>query len=143
MSPFEALYGKSCRSPVCWDEVGERKLLGPELRHTMNEAIQKIRACMQIVQSRHKSYSDVSRKDLKFETGDKVFLKVATVKGVLRFGRKGKLSPQFIGHFEVLERIWPYSLSIGVATISIFDSQCFPCFVVEEVCDGFIPCGGL
>ncbi|XP_038892576.1 uncharacterized protein LOC120081620 [Benincasa hispida] len=88
MLPFEALYGKSCRSPVCWDEVGERKLLGLELVQTMNGEIQKIKAHMQTAQSRQKIYVDV-----------------APIKGVLRFGRKGKLSLRFIGPFEVLERI--------------------------------------
>ncbi|XP_038889256.1 uncharacterized protein LOC120079153 [Benincasa hispida] len=73
---FEALYGKSCKSSVCRDEVGERKLLGTELVQTTNEAIQKIRARMQPAQSRQKSYVDVRRKDLKFEIGDKVFLRV-------------------------------------------------------------------
>ncbi|XP_038902486.1 uncharacterized protein LOC120090662 [Benincasa hispida] len=105
MPPFEALYGKCCRSPVCWDEVGEQKLLGPELVQTMNEAIQKIRARMLTVQSRQKSYADVRRMDLEFEVGGKVFLKVAPMKGVLRFDKRGKLNPRFIGPFEILERV--------------------------------------
>ena len=103
MAPFEILYGKKCRSPVCWDEVGERRLLGPNLVQATNEAIQKIRTRMRTAQSRQKSYADVRRKDLEFEVGDKVFLKVSPMKGILRFGRKGKLSPRFIGPFEILE----------------------------------------
>ncbi|XP_038891659.1 uncharacterized protein LOC120081053 [Benincasa hispida] len=82
--PFEALYGKSCKSSVCQSEVGERKLLGPELVQTTNEALQKIRARMQQSQSRQKSYADVRRKDLEFKTGVKVFLKVAPMKGIVR-----------------------------------------------------------
>ncbi|XP_038875121.1 uncharacterized protein LOC120067654 [Benincasa hispida] len=81
MSPFEALYGKSFRSPVCWDEVGERRLLGPELVQTTNKAIQKIRARMQTAQSRQKSYVDIRRKDLEFETGVKSVLKDGTHEG--------------------------------------------------------------
>ncbi|XP_038895778.1 uncharacterized protein LOC120083942 [Benincasa hispida] len=77
--PFEALYGKSCKSLVCQGEVGESKLLGPKLVQTTNEAIQKIRARMQPTQSRQKSYADVRRKDLEFEIGDKVLLRVARI----------------------------------------------------------------
>ncbi|KAA0066897.1 pol protein [Cucumis melo var. makuwa] len=84
MAPFEALYGKCCRSSVCWGEVGEQRMLGPELVQTTNAAIQKIRARMLTAQSRQKSYADVRRKDLEFEVGNMVFLKVAPMKGVLR-----------------------------------------------------------
>ncbi|KAL0533323.1 hypothetical protein IC582_030139 [Cucumis melo] len=79
MAPFEALYGKCCRSHVCWGEVGEQRLMGPELVQYTNEAIQKIRFHMQTAQSRQKSYADVRRKDLEFDVGDKVFLKIGPV----------------------------------------------------------------
>ncbi|KAL0554375.1 hypothetical protein IC582_008294 [Cucumis melo] len=92
MAPFEALYGKCCKSSVCWGEVGDRRMLGPELVQTTNAAIQKIRARMLTAQSRQKSYTDRRRKDLEFEVGDMVFLKVAPMKGVLRFENKGKLA---------------------------------------------------
>ncbi|TYK26028.1 pol protein [Cucumis melo var. makuwa] len=105
MAPFEALYGKCCRSPVCWGEVGEQRLMGPELVQSTNEAIQKIRARMYTAQSRQKSYADMRRKDLEFDVGDKVFLKVAPMRGVLRFEKRGKLSPRFVRPFEILERI--------------------------------------
>ncbi|XP_038895932.1 uncharacterized protein LOC120084102 [Benincasa hispida] len=77
--PFEDLYGKSCKSPVCQGEVGERKLLGPELLQTTNEAIQKIIALMQPAQSRQQIYVEVRHKDLEFEIDDKVFLRVARI----------------------------------------------------------------
>ncbi|TYK04048.1 pol protein [Cucumis melo var. makuwa] len=80
MAPFEALYGKCCRSVVCRSEVGEQRLMGPELVQSTNEAIQKIRSRMQTVQNRQKSYADVRRKDLEFDVGDKVFLKVASMR---------------------------------------------------------------
>ncbi|KAA0035618.1 pol protein [Cucumis melo var. makuwa] len=107
MAPFEALYGKCCRSFVCWGEVGEQRMLGPELVQTTNAAIQKIKAHILTTQSRQKSYVDVRRKDLGFDVGDLVFLKVAPMKCVLRFEKKGKLSPRFVGPFEILERIGP------------------------------------
>ncbi|KAA0061194.1 pol protein [Cucumis melo var. makuwa] len=105
MTPFEALYGKCCRSLVCWGEVGEQRMLGPELVQTINAAIQKIRARMLAAQSRQKSYVDVRRKDVEFDVGDMVFFKMAPMKGVLRFEKKGKLSPRFVRSFEMLERI--------------------------------------
>ncbi|KAL4023299.1 hypothetical protein IC575_017051 [Cucumis melo] len=123
MAPFEALYGKCCRSLVCWDEVGEKRMLGPELVQTTNAAIQKIRARMLTTQSRQKSYADVRRKDLEFEVGDMVFLKVAPMKGVLRFVKKGKLSPRFVGPFEILERIGPvaYRLALPPSFAAVHD----------------------
>ncbi|KAL0544043.1 hypothetical protein IC582_019154 [Cucumis melo] len=114
MAPFEALYGKCCRSPVCWGEIGEQRLMGPELVQSTNEAIQKIRSRMHTAQSRQKSYADMRRKDLEFEIGDKVFLKVAPMKGVLRFERRGKLSPRFVGPFEILERIGPVAYRLAL-----------------------------
>jgi len=105
MAPFEALYGRRCRTPIYWEEVGSKPLLGPDLLRTTNEAIQKIKKRILTAQSHQKSYADIRRKDLEFEVGDHVFLKIAPVRGVLRFGRKGKLSPRFIGLFEILERV--------------------------------------
>ncbi|KAL0546671.1 hypothetical protein IC582_016583 [Cucumis melo] len=123
MAPFEALYGRCCRSPVCWGEVGEQRLMGLELVQSTNEAIQKIRSRMHTAQSRQKSYADVRRKDLEFEIGDKVFLKVAPMKGVLRFERRGKLSPRFVGPFEILERIGPvaYRLALPPSLSTVHD----------------------
>ncbi|KAA0043088.1 ty3-gypsy retrotransposon protein [Cucumis melo var. makuwa] len=123
MAPFEALYGKCCRSPVCWGGVGEQRMLGPKLVQTTNAAIQEIRARMLAAQSRQKSYADVRRKDLEFDVGDMVFLKVATVKGVLRFEKKGKLSPRFVGPFEILEQIGPvaYRLALPPSLSAVHD----------------------
>ncbi|KAL5564045.1 hypothetical protein UlMin_033792 [Ulmus minor] len=105
MAPYEALYGRKCRSPIHWDEVGERKLLGPEIVQKTVDIVEKIRQRMKTAQSRQKSYTDRRRKPLEFVVGDKVFLKVAPMKGGMRFGKKGKLSPRFVGPFEILERI--------------------------------------
>ncbi|KAL0561578.1 hypothetical protein IC582_002012 [Cucumis melo] len=123
IAPFEALYGKCCRSPVCWGEVGEQRLMGPELVQSTNEAILKIRSRMHTAQSRQKSYAYVRRKDLEFEVGDKVFLKVAPMRGVLRFERRGKLSPRFVGPFEILERIGPvaYRLALPPSLSTVHD----------------------
>ena len=107
MTPYEALYGRRCRTPVCWGEVGERKLIGPELVQATSENVKLIREKLKTAQERQKSYADKRRRDLEFEVGDKVFLKLSPWKGILRFGRKGKLSPRYIGPYEILERIEP------------------------------------
>ena len=105
MAPYEALYGRKCRSPLCWEGVGERKLLGPEIIQMTSEKINLIRKRLQTAQSRQKSYYGNSRRGVEFEVGDMVFLKVALMKGVMRFGKKGKLSPRFVGPFEILKHI--------------------------------------
>ncbi|GKF82836.1 putative reverse transcriptase domain-containing protein, partial [Tanacetum coccineum] len=85
-APFEALYGRKCCSPVCWAEVGEAQLTGPEIIHKTREKIFKIRDRMQAARNRQKSYADKRRRPLKFEIRDKVLLKVAPWKGVMRIG---------------------------------------------------------
>jgi hypothetical protein len=105
MAPYEALYGRKCRSPVCWFEVGEKRLIGTELIQITSEKIEVIRKKLQTAQSRQKSYVDKIRRDLEFSVGDCVFLKVSPTKGVFRFGKKGKLSPRFIGPYEILGRV--------------------------------------
>nr|GEW92183.1 transposon Ty3-G Gag-Pol polyprotein [Tanacetum cinerariifolium] len=92
-APFEALYGRKCRSPVCWSEVGDTQLKGPEMILKMTEMIVQIKNRLLATRSRQKSYADVRRKPLEFEVGDKVMLKVSPWKGVVRFGKHGKLSP--------------------------------------------------
>ena len=102
MAPFEALYGRKCRTPVCWDEVGERRLIGPELVHITLDKIQIIRDRLKITRNRQKSYADKRRRDLQFKVGDRVFLKVSPWKGILRFLRRGKLRPRYIGPYEII-----------------------------------------
>ncbi|XP_073061824.1 uncharacterized protein [Primulina eburnea] len=105
MAPYEALYGRKCRSPLYWEEVGERKMLGPELVQQTADVVALIQERMKTAQSRQKSYADVRRRPLAFEVGDHVFIKIAPLKGVMRFGKKGKLSPRYIGPFEILDKI--------------------------------------
>ncbi|GJV42313.1 hypothetical protein Tco_1420753 [Tanacetum coccineum] len=104
---FQALYGRKCRSPVCWAEVGEAQLIGPEIIHQTTEKIFKIRDRMQAARDRKKSYADKRHRPLEFEVGDKVMLKVAPWKGVMRFRKRDKLNPRYIGPFRIIERIGP------------------------------------
>ncbi|EOY18962.1 Uncharacterized protein TCM_043494 [Theobroma cacao] len=107
MAPYEALYGRKCRTPLCWDEVGERKLVSVELIELTNDKIKVIRERLKVAQDRQKSYADKQRKDLEFEIDDKVFLKVSPWKGVIRFAKRGKLNLRYIGPFRIIERIGP------------------------------------
>ena len=102
MAPYEALYGRSCRSPLCWTEVGESSITGPDMIKDTSEKVSLIRQRLLTAQSRKKSYADVRRRPLEFEVGDHVFLKVMPKKGVVRSGKQGKLLPRFIGPFKIL-----------------------------------------
>ncbi|GKB32795.1 putative reverse transcriptase domain-containing protein [Tanacetum coccineum] len=104
-APFEALYGRKCRSPVCWTEVGEAQILGPELIQETTERIVQIKQRMQAARDRQKSYADLKRKPMEFQVGDKVMLKVLPWKGVVRFGKRGKLNPRYVGPFKVLGKV--------------------------------------
>ena len=105
MAPFEALYGRKCRTPVCWDEVGEKRLVSPELVQITSEKVKVVHDNLKIARDRQRSYSDNHRRDLQFEIGDRVFLKISPWKGVLRFGRQVKLSPRFIGPYEIVRKV--------------------------------------
>ena len=87
MAPYEALYGRPCRSLLCWTEVGESSITGPDLIRDTSEKVSLIRQCLLKEQSRQKSYADVRRRPLEFEVGDHVFLKVMPKRGQVRFGK--------------------------------------------------------
>ncbi|GKA66935.1 putative reverse transcriptase domain-containing protein [Tanacetum coccineum] len=98
-APFEALYGRKCRSPVCWAEVGQVQLTGPEIVQETTEKVIQIKQRMQAARDRQKSYADLKRKPMEFQVGDRVMLKVSPWKGVVRFGKRGKLNPRYVGYF--------------------------------------------
>ncbi|GJV25134.1 hypothetical protein Tco_1377829 [Tanacetum coccineum] len=102
---FEALYGRKCRSPVCWDEVGEVQLTGPEIVQETTEKIIQIKQRIQAARDRQKSYVDLKLKLMEFQVGDKVMLKVSPWKGVVCFSKRGKLNPRYVGTFKVLEKV--------------------------------------
>ncbi|GJV53243.1 putative reverse transcriptase domain-containing protein [Tanacetum coccineum] len=104
-APFEALYGRKCRSPVCWAEVGQVQLIGPELVQETTERIIQIKQRIQTARDRQKSYTDLKRKPMEFQVGDKVMLKVSPWKGVVRFGKRGKLNPRYVRPFKVLKKV--------------------------------------
>ncbi|KAL2249898.1 UNVERIFIED_CONTAM: Transposon Tf2-12 polyprotein [Sesamum indicum] len=123
MAPYEALYGRRCRSPICWDIEGLRQLEGPELVQEIVEKVQVVKKCLKAAQDRQKSYVDQHRREMEYEVGDKVFLKISPWRGILRFGRQGKLSPRYIGPYEIIERIGPlaYRLALPAELSQIHD----------------------
>ncbi|GJT29351.1 putative reverse transcriptase domain-containing protein [Tanacetum coccineum] len=89
-APFEALYGRKCRSPVCWAEVGQVQLTGPEMVQETTEKVIQIKQRMQAARDRQKSYADLKRKPMEFQVGDRVMLKVSPWKGVVNEARGAK-----------------------------------------------------
>ncbi|GJX01151.1 putative reverse transcriptase domain-containing protein [Tanacetum coccineum] len=106
-APFKALYGRKCRSPVLWAEIREGSLIGPELVQETTDKVVVIKERLQAARDGQKRYANNRHKPLEFEVGDRVMLKVSPWKGVIRFGKKGKLAPRYVGPFKILERIGP------------------------------------
>jgi len=133
MAPHEALYGRHYRTPLCWDTVVDSSnvsqrdtvvdssSVSTDIVEEANQKIKVIRQRLETAQSRQKSYADRRRRELDFQVGEFVFLKVSLLKGVQRFGVKGKLSPRYIG------------VQVGVAGVSSTCARCFPCVDSSEV----------
>ncbi|GKE36937.1 hypothetical protein Tco_1460342 [Tanacetum coccineum] len=123
-APFEALYGRKCRSLVLWAEISESRLIGPELVQEMTDKVVLIKEKLKAARDRQKSYADNRRKPLEFEVGDQVLLKVSPCKGVIRFGKKGKLALRYVGPFEILKRVGPvaYQLRLPEELSSVHDT---------------------
>ncbi|GJY99793.1 putative reverse transcriptase domain-containing protein [Tanacetum coccineum] len=113
-APFEALYGRKCRSPIMWAEVGEGQLIGHELVQETTEKISQIKDRLKAARDHQKSYADKRRKPLEFSVGDYVLLKVSPWKGVVRFGKKGKFEPRFVGPFEIIEKVGPVAYRLDL-----------------------------
>jgi hypothetical protein len=109
MSPFEALYGWSCRAPMSWSESGERVIIGPDIVTEAEEKVKQIQANILAAQSHQKSYTDKRHRPLEFEVGDHVYLRVSPMKGVCRFGIKGMLAPHYVCTYAIIDRYWSLS----------------------------------
>jgi hypothetical protein len=114
MAPFEALYGRRCRTPLSWSETGERQIFRPDLVTEAENKVKIIQANLKTAQSRQKSYADQRRKPLQFQVGDHVYLRVSPTKGVQHFGIKGKLAPRYVRPFEITEA---YGLSSSLLAL--------------------------
>ncbi|GJY35184.1 putative reverse transcriptase domain-containing protein [Tanacetum coccineum] len=111
-APYEALYGRKCRSPVCWSEVKDSQLTGPELICETTEKIVQIKNCLLTARSRQKSYVDKRTKPLEFEVGDMVLLKVSPWKATIRFRKRENLSPCYIRPFRIIARVGPVAYTL-------------------------------
>ncbi|XP_070035156.1 uncharacterized protein [Nicotiana tomentosiformis] len=112
MASLEALYGRRCRSPIGWFEIGEAELIGSDLVHQAMKKVKIITERLKTAQSRQKSYSDVCRRDLEFKEDDWVFLKVSPKKGIMRYGKKGKLSSRYVGSYRVIHSRVAYKIEL-------------------------------
>jgi hypothetical protein len=118
MAHFEALYGRQCRTPLNWSEPGERWFFRPDMVKEMEEKVQRIMHNLKKAQARQKSYGDKRRQPLYFQVKDYVYLKVSPMKGVTCFGVKGKLAPQYIGPFPILEQCGPVAYRLQLPETS-------------------------
>jgi hypothetical protein len=104
MEPFEMLYGHRCQTLLFWSETGERKVFGPDILQEAEKQVRIVRQNLWVVQSRQKSYADHRRRELSFEVGDFVYLKVSPIRGLRHFKVWGKLAPWFIEPFKITEK---------------------------------------
>jgi hypothetical protein len=138
MAPFEALYGRKCRTPLFWNQIGETQVFGSDVLRNDEEQVRMIRDNLRVAQSRQKSYADNQRRDLTFDVEDYVYLKVSPMKSVKRFNMKGKLATRYIGPFKILERRGEvtYQLELPESLFGVHDvfhvSQLKKCLRVPE-----------
>jgi hypothetical protein len=116
MSPFEALYGRPYRTPLSWSKSGERVIFGTDIVTEAEEKVKQIQANILIAHSHQKSYTDKRRRPLEFEVGDHVYLQVSPMKGVHRFGIKGKLAPRYIGLYPIIDKCGPLSYQVELSS---------------------------
>ena len=117
MAPFEALYGKKCRTPLNWVEVGDHGYFGADFIKEAQEEVSIIQSHLKASQSREKAYADKQRGPLQFVVGDHVYLKVSPMRGVHRFGVHGKLAPRYVGPYKVVEQCGPVAYCLQLPDI--------------------------
>ena len=113
MAPYKALYRRRCRTLVCWTELNEYEMIGPNIVKDTEDKVQVIRQRLKEASDQQNSYADLKRRDIEYDVGDKVFLKVSSWRKILQFGQKGKLSPRFIRTYEILERVGPVAYRLA------------------------------
>jgi hypothetical protein len=114
MVPFEVLYGRQCHTPLNWIELGEKVNFGPNLVEEAETTVRHIQDNLKAAKSRQETYANKRRRHLEFEVGDHVYLRVSPMKGVKRFGVKGKLAPCYIGPFPILEKCGSVAYKLGL-----------------------------
>ena len=142
MSPYKALYGRPCRTPLCWTQVAERRMISPEIVEETTEKIKSVRDKMKAARDRQKHYADKRRKELEFAVNDMVYLKMITFKGRVRISGRRKLDPRYLGPSKVMERVGSVAYKLDVPSAmeafhNVFHvSQLRKCLADQDV---FIP----
>ncbi|WVZ50877.1 hypothetical protein U9M48_002086 [Paspalum notatum var. saurae] len=131
MSPFQALYGRQCRTPLMWEEAEERQFFGPALFEEAAENVAKVRENLRIAQSHQKSYADKRRRELTFEEGEFVYLNVSPLWCTKRFHTRGKLAPRYIGPFRIKQRVGDLAYELELPEHL---SRVHPVFHVSQLC---------
>jgi hypothetical protein len=133
MAPFEALYGRKCRTPLNWSETGDSQIFGPDILQEAEEKVRMIRDYLKAAQSRQKSYADKRRRELTFKSGEFVYLRVSPLKGMQRFQVKGKLAPRYIGPFKILSRRGEVSYQLEMPLNCLKCTMFFTCLYFGNV----------
>jgi hypothetical protein len=114
MVPFEFLYGRPCRTPLSLDQLEDRVLVGLEVIQEMEEQMKTIRQRIKEAQDRQKIYADAHRVDCSYKVNDRVFLWVKTHNSSIKFGKGDKISPRFVGPFDIVERKGPVAYQLAL-----------------------------
>ena len=114
MAPYEVFCGRKCRTPLCWYHDVEAVLVGPELLQQTTEKVKQIQQRMRASQSMQKSHVDKRMRPLEFAIGEHVFLRVSTTKGVGRAIKSRKLTPKFVGSYQILRRVGPVAYEVAL-----------------------------
>src|SRR5207247_10827678 len=133
MPPFQALYGRKCRSPLNWSEPGERVIFGPDLVTEAEEKVRVIQNHLKTAQSRQKSYSDKRRRPLEFEVGSWAYLRVSPMERCLQIQSKRKTSTPLYWTLQDNTAMWTRGISVGIATTSVINAQCVPRVSTQEM----------
>jgi hypothetical protein len=123
MAPFEVLYGQRCHTPLNWIEPGEKVIFGPDIIEEVEAIVHRIQGNLKVVKSRQETYANKRRRPLEFEVGDHIYLRVSPMKGVKRFGVKGKLAARYIKPFSILKKygIVAYKLNLPPSLAGVHD----------------------
>jgi hypothetical protein len=123
MALLEVMYGRQCCTPLNWIESGEKVIFGPDLIHEVEATVRHIQDNLKIMKSCQESYANKRHRPLEFQIGDHVYLRVSPMKGMKRFGMKGKLAPRYIGPFPILEKCGTvaYKLDLPPSLVGVHD----------------------
>jgi hypothetical protein len=124
MTPFEVLYGRRCHTPLNWIKPGVKVIFGPDIVEEAEAIVRHIQDNLKATKSRQETYAKKRRQPLAFEVGNHVYLRVSSMKGLKRFGVKGKLAPRYIRPFPIVEKCGTvaYKLDLPPSLAGVHDN---------------------